>query len=84
MENKAIHQRVAIIGAGAAGLTAADTLHRKGYQQVTVFEKTDRVGGKCCTEEVAGRLYEMGAGIIAQNNNTVLGLVKKYIRAVFE
>jgi glutamate synthase (NADPH) small chain len=36
--------RLAVIGAGLFGLTAAYDLAKKGYQ-VTVFEKTDRPGG---------------------------------------
>ncbi len=38
------HQRVAIVGAGPAGLTAAADLVRKGYE-VTVFEKEALPGG---------------------------------------
>ena len=37
-------QSVGIIGAGPAGLAAADQLRRKGYQ-VTVYDRYDRVGG---------------------------------------
>lgn len=37
-------ERIAIIGAGPAGLTAANDLAGMGYQ-VTVFEKESRVGG---------------------------------------
>lgn len=37
-------QKVAIIGAGLSGLTAAVELTRKGYR-VTVFEAADRLGG---------------------------------------
>lgn len=37
-------QSVAIIGAGPAGLAAADRLRRKGYQ-VTVYDRHDRAGG---------------------------------------
>lgn len=35
---------VGIIGAGPAGLAAADVLRRKGYQ-VTIYDRYDRVGG---------------------------------------
>ena len=38
-------QRVAIVGSGLSGLTAAFDLARKGYP-VTLFETTDRLGGK--------------------------------------
>ena len=38
------HQKVAVIGAGPAGLTAADDLVRKGYD-VTVFEREQTPGG---------------------------------------
>jgi glutamate synthase (NADPH) small chain len=37
-------RRVAIVGSGPAGLTAAQNLRRKGHS-VTVFEKADRLGG---------------------------------------
>lgn len=37
-------RRVAIIGSGPAGLTAADQLNRMGHR-VTVFERSDRPGG---------------------------------------
>lgn len=37
-------QSVGIIGAGPAGLAAADMLRRRGYQ-ITVYDRYDRVGG---------------------------------------
>ena len=37
-------RRVAIVGSGPAGLAAADQLNRAGHL-VTVFERTDRIGG---------------------------------------
>ena len=39
-----LDQSVGIIGAGPAGLAAADMLRRKGYQ-VVVYDRYDRVGG---------------------------------------
>mgnify|MGYP001283865035 FL=1 len=41
---KATGKRVAVIGAGPAGLACAQQLARAGHE-VTVFEKNDRVGG---------------------------------------
>ncbi len=37
-------RRVAVVGSGPAGLSAAQQLNRVGHQ-VTVFEKNDRIGG---------------------------------------
>jgi len=37
-------EKIAVIGAGPAGLTAANELHRMGYA-VTVFESEDKAGG---------------------------------------
>ena len=37
-------KRVAVVGSGPAGLAAADQLNRAGHW-VTVFEKSDRIGG---------------------------------------
>lgn len=37
-------KRIAVVGAGPAGLAAADRLNRRGHN-VTVFEREDRVGG---------------------------------------
>ncbi|MEQ9009982.1 NAD(P)/FAD-dependent oxidoreductase [Algiphilus sp.] len=37
--------RIAIIGAGMSGIAAVVKLRRAGYNDLTVFEKTDRVGG---------------------------------------
>ncbi|MBS0521368.1 MAG: NAD(P)-dependent oxidoreductase [Proteobacteria bacterium] len=37
-------QHVGVVGAGPAGLAAAEQLRRKGYQ-VTVYDRYDRVGG---------------------------------------
>ena len=37
-------KKVAVIGSGPAGLSAANSLNKRGHQ-VTVFERSDRVGG---------------------------------------
>ena len=37
--------RIAVIGAGMSGIAAVVKLGRAGYTDLTVFEKTDRVGG---------------------------------------
>ncbi|MFA6475235.1 MAG: FAD-dependent oxidoreductase [Patescibacteria group bacterium] len=69
---------IGIIGAGAAGLTAAETLKNKGYTNVTVLEQADQAGGKCCSITYEGRSYELGAGVIASSDYTVMDMVRKY------
>jgi len=55
--------RVAVVGAGFAGLAAADALHRAGHE-VTVLEARDRVGGRVHSVPFAGALVERGAEFV--------------------
>ena len=56
---------IVVVGAGAAGLAAADALVRAG-RSVLVLEARDRVGGRCFTRRMAGLdvPVEMGAEFI--------------------
>ena len=56
-------QRVLVIGAGMAGLTAARQLAGAG-RQVLVLEARDRVGGRIRTHREAGQILELGAEFI--------------------
>ncbi|MEO7753895.1 MAG: protoporphyrinogen oxidase [Terracoccus sp.] len=54
--------RVAVIGGGVAGLSAAWELVRSGEDlSVTLFEGSDRVGGKMRLAEVGGAVIDVGA-----------------------
>ncbi|MBR3718818.1 MAG: NAD(P)-binding protein, partial [Firmicutes bacterium] len=53
--------RIAIIGGGPAGLSAGMYLEQKGYENYVIFERQDRVVGKCWSPHYNGRRYEMGA-----------------------
>ena len=53
--------RIAIIGGGPAGLSAGMYLEQKGYENYVIYEKSDRVGGKCWSPTWDGKRYEMGA-----------------------
>ena len=67
-------QNIGVIGAGINGLVAANYLVRAGHQ-VTLLERSDRVGGACVSEtvEVHGiqQDYALGA--------SVLGLMQDYV-----
>jgi hypothetical protein len=56
-------RRIAIVGAGCAGITLARFLEQRGETDITIFERSDVVGGKCDTITVPGfpDIYEMGA-----------------------
>ena len=67
--------RVAIIGGGVAGLSAAFTLRRLSADaQVDLFESSGRVGGAVQTEFIDGFLVERGADMFATEPNAGLEL----------
>ncbi len=70
--------RIAIIGAGPAGLAAAVRLRDRGYQDVTVFERADRVGGKVFSVEIDGAHYDLGAVLVSPGYLRTLALAKRY------
>ncbi len=61
MKNISKNSKIAIIGSGPAGLTAACYLKDSGFNNITIFEKEGRAGGKCCSFVYDGRTYELGA-----------------------
>ena len=63
MANKS--DRICIIGGGPAGISAAMYLQKKGYENYVIYERLNKIGGKCYSPqiEVHGkkRSYETGA-----------------------
>ncbi|MDQ7955251.1 MAG: FAD-dependent oxidoreductase [Rhodocyclaceae bacterium] len=53
-------RRIAIVGAGLAGLTAARTLVQAGHE-VTVFERAAQVGGRMASEDTPFGSFDSGA-----------------------
>ncbi|WP_231421754.1 flavin monoamine oxidase family protein [Pseudomonas sp. Leaf59] len=43
------HHKICIIGAGITGLTTARELHRCGFKNITLLEKSQRIGGRHLT-----------------------------------
>lgn len=60
------HTKVAIIGAGIAGISAAEHLTRNGFTDFKIIEASDRIGGRIWTLEIDGKdlRVEMGANWI--------------------
>ena len=57
--------RVAVVGAGMAGLAAARSLVDKGHE-VVVFEKSRGLGGRAATRRRDGFVWDTGAGYIEE------------------
>lgn len=49
-KEKFLQEKIVIIGAGAAGISAASKLLEYGYQNIVVLEADDRIGGRIQTE----------------------------------
>ncbi|MFZ5723156.1 MAG: NAD(P)/FAD-dependent oxidoreductase [Pseudomonadota bacterium] len=66
----ALRRRVAIVGSGISGLTAAHLLCRR--HDVTVYEADTRIGGHTHTVDVTvqGRAYAIDTGFIVCNDRT--------------
>lgn len=69
-------QKVAIIGAGITGLTAAFELKEKGID-CTVFEASDRVGGCIKTVQEDGFLVECGPNSILDTHPNLGKLISR-------
>ncbi|MBW3571230.1 MAG: FAD-dependent oxidoreductase [Gemmatimonadetes bacterium] len=69
--------RIAVIGGGAAGLTAAHTLKQLGYVNVTVYERAAEPGGKVLTYRAAGSPVELGAVFTTSRCETTLELARE-------
>ncbi len=78
VSNNSRDMKICIIGAGIAGLKSAHKLKKLGYNNITIFESSDQVGGKIRSVEMDGRIYELGAIFIPKGSSTIENLVKEY------
>ncbi|CRK99212.1 CLUMA_CG012499, isoform A [Clunio marinus] len=63
-ENTKRKYRVVIIGAGAAGLSAANSLIKNGLDDFVILEARNRIGGRINSIELGSQKVEMGANWI--------------------
>lgn len=70
--------KAVIVGAGLAGLAAADAASRSGWD-VVVLEASERVGGRVLTTRDLGeRPAELGGEFIDASHEAMLGLARRY------
>jgi predicted NAD/FAD-dependent oxidoreductase len=68
--------KVAVVGAGVAGLGAARTLTEHGHEAV-VLEKASRVGGRVSTVRIDGYVFDSGATSISPDNTPLATLMRE-------
>jgi monoamine oxidase len=71
--------RVAIVGAGLAGLTCGDELNSNGIH-ATLYDASNRVGGRCFSLGgfFPGQVAERGGEFIDNLHKTLLGYAKRF------
>ncbi len=72
-------ERVAVVGAGIAGLHCAYRLQQSGVD-VTVYEASQRVGGRMFTardKAYDGQVFELGGELIDTNHATLFALAEE-------
>jgi renalase len=76
-------RRIAIVGSGMAGLTAA-LLLREQKHEVTVFEKSRGPGGRMAAKRVAGGSVDIGAQYFTIRNPAFSSFLSQYADGSFE
>ena len=56
-------KKVAVIGSGLGGISAAISLRQEGYE-VDIYEKNSRIGGKLNVLQEQGYTFDMGPSIL--------------------
>ena len=56
-------ENIAVVGAGIGGLCTAARLAKAGHK-VTIFESSDRTGGKCRTEWIGRYAFDTGPSLL--------------------
>lgn len=77
-----LDRKIAILGAGPSGLAAAEALREKGYTDITVFERSGRVGGQALSAEYTtpnGRkiVYDLGS-VQPTSTRSMNALLRRY------
>jgi protoporphyrinogen oxidase len=72
------NEKICIIGGGISGVFIAHYLKEKGYRNITLLEKSNRIGGKCHSIRYKGRTYEMGTTMGLPSYDNINELMNKF------
>ena len=71
-----LNKKIVVIGAGISGLTSAYLLNNEGYE-VTILEKSDKVGGSIETTMENGFIFDRGSGSVLETTSILSKLVEE-------
>ena len=71
-------QKIAILGAGPAGLHMGYLLNKNGFKNITIFEQNSNVGGRSLTVNYCDIPYEMGTCYYHFNCFELIDLLKEH------
>lgn len=70
--------RIIIIGAGAAGLSCATKLMEFGFENISILEAENRIGGRIHTQQFGDNVIDFGAQWVhGQDGNVVYEMVQQ-------
>jgi hypothetical protein len=75
--------RIVIVGAGPAGLSVAYYLKLRGYTNVILMEKEQRVGGLCLSLTVDNQSFDLGANFVTKAYTELMALARKYNQKMY-
>ncbi|KAH6756783.1 hypothetical protein C2S53_020927, partial [Perilla frutescens var. hirtella] len=80
----AVNTKIAILGGGPSGLSAAYALAKLGYNNVTVIEKYHTVSGMCESVDIEGMFYDLGGQVLAASSSPTIFHMAKEIGCELE
>jgi prenylcysteine oxidase/farnesylcysteine lyase len=75
--SQTLNERIAIVGAGIGGSSAAHYLLKTNNITVDIYERTDTVGGRVQSQEIKGHMINIGASFFIKTNRLIYDLTKE-------